>query len=146
MKALILTLLACGILAAADPKAEKEILDATEAFRQAYMKKDLAALARMTSDELIYVHSSGLRENKDQFLKAVGGAVRFDLTDPVVRTDGNVGVIQFKTDIRGIRGASAADQPNPLMLMMTWTKARDGWKLIGRQAAKIPEPAPNQKK
>jgi ketosteroid isomerase-like protein len=143
MKTLLLTFLACGMLAAADPKAEKEILDATEAFRQAYMKKDTAALTKMAHEELIYVHSAGLRENKAEFLKALNGGSRFDLTDPIVRTDGNVGVIQFKTDIRGL---NAADRPNPLILMMTWTKSRDGWKLIGRQAAKIPEPAANQKK
>ena len=143
MKALLVTLLACGMLAAADPKAEKEILDATNAFREAYMKKDTAALTTMTHDELLYVHSAGLRENKAEFLKAVAGGVRFDLTDPVVKVADGVGIIQFKTDIRG---AAAADRPNPLMLMMTWTKSRDGWKLIGRQAARIPEPAANQKK
>jgi hypothetical protein len=54
MKTLVLTLLACGLVAAADPKAEKELLNATEAFREAYLKKDNAALAKMAHEDLIY--------------------------------------------------------------------------------------------
>jgi hypothetical protein len=61
----------------------------------------------------------------------------------VVRADGNVGVVAFKVDLRSL---AAPDRPNPLMLMMTWAKGRDGWKLIGRQAARVPEPATSQKK
>jgi len=69
----MLCLLSVTILPAAtpDPKTEKEIMATMEAYKQALMKKDAAALSRILSDDLVYTHSSNLHENKTAVLDSL---------------------------------------------------------------------------
>ena len=62
----ILFLLSSVVLSAAspDPKAEKEVLAALDAYKQALIKKDAAALAKVLSDDLTYSHSSNMHQDK----------------------------------------------------------------------------------
>ena len=70
MKKWILLLLSATVLSAAKPdaKTEKEVLAAMDAYKQALLKKDAAALSKVLSDDLIYTHSSNLHEDKTAVL------------------------------------------------------------------------------
>ena len=71
MKTWILVLLSTAILSAAgvDSKGEKDVLGAMDAWKQATMKKDRAALDKLLHPDLTYSHSSGKTQTKATFWK-----------------------------------------------------------------------------
>ena len=87
----ILLFLSTTLLSAAvvDSKVEKEVLAAMDAWKQAVMKKDRAALEKILHEDLSYSHSNGKNETKADVLQAVanGKAVveAIDFTDSTVR-------------------------------------------------------------
>ena len=66
MKKWICILLFTGFLSAAstDSKAEKDVLAAMDAWKQATMKKDAAALDKLLHPDLTYSHSSAANQTK----------------------------------------------------------------------------------
>src|SRR4051794_20664572 len=102
-----ITLLCCaGLLCAAEagPKAEKDVLATLDAWKQATMKKDGAALEKLLHDDLTYSHSNGHNESKADVIKAVttGKATveAIDFSDTTVRVYGNTALVKGKVDIR----------------------------------------------
>ena len=59
-------LLPLAVLSAAgtDSKAEREVLTAMDAWKQATMKKDRVALEKLLHNDLTYTHSSGMNQTK----------------------------------------------------------------------------------
>jgi len=139
---LILFLIAGVALAAGDPKAEKDAMAAMDSFRQAFLKKDMAALSNLVSDDLVYGHSDGKTENKTQFLKAIaeGAAhVLFGIADPIVHAQGNAVVLKATVDLRN---STAPDRPNLLSVLHVWSKGSQGWQLVARQSTRLTPPDP----
>jgi len=143
MNRLLIVLLTAGVLVAAgDSKAEKDAMAAMDSFRQAFLKKDMAALSKLVHDDLVYTHSDGKTQNKAEFLKAVtDGAtyVRFDISDPIVHAHGNAVVVRVTIDLRN---STAADRPSPLSILHVWSKGSQGWQLVARQATRLTPPVP----
>jgi hypothetical protein len=71
----IILLLSAAVLPAANPdaKTEKEIMAAMDAYKQALIKRDAAALSKVLSDDLIYTHSSNLHQDKAAVLESLKG-------------------------------------------------------------------------
>ena len=66
-------LLATALILSAAPsesKGEKEVMAAMDAWKQATMKKDGAALDKLLHPDLTYSHSSGMNQTKAEVLKA----------------------------------------------------------------------------
>ena len=74
----ILALLSGLTLAAAqpDPNAAKEVMAASDALKQAMMKKDAAAMQKLLHDDLIYSHSNGRSQTKAEVMQAPPWAPR----------------------------------------------------------------------
>ncbi len=91
MNKLTWTLLAAMVLSAAphDAKGEKEIMAAMDAWKQATMKKDGAALDKLLHPDLTYSHSSGMNQTKAEVLQSVTAgkatAESIDFSDTTVR-------------------------------------------------------------
>ena len=108
----MLFLLPAAILSAAnpDPKTEKEIMATMEAYKQALMKKDAAALSKILSDDLVYTHSSNLHENKTAVLESLKGNTvveGIDFKDLKVRVYGNSAVVVGDVDFKNNAGNGA---------------------------------------
>lgn len=59
--------------------AEDQIRNMEKQWALAVVKKDPSALDRVLSDKLIYAHSSGIIESKEQYINRLkGGAQRYD--------------------------------------------------------------------
>src|SRR5258706_4281496 len=104
MKKWILILLSAALLpAASDSKGEKEVLAAMDAWKQATMKKDQAALDKLLHPDLTYSHSSGKNETKAEVLKAVttgkAKVEAVEFADTTVRVYGNTALVRGKVDI-----------------------------------------------
>ena len=98
MKTILLTMTcAWGLMAApaSDAVAVKEVTAAMESLKQAMLHKDGAALDKLLSEDLTYIHSAGQNETKAEFMKAIvsGKSIveRLDLTGTAVRYPARIG-------------------------------------------------------
>src|SRR5258708_3182113 len=101
----ILLLLSATVLPAAspDPMAEKEVLAAPDAYKQARMKKDGAALTKVLSDDLAYSHSSNQHQDKAAVIASLKGNTvveAIDFKNPKVHVYGNTAVVKCDVDFR----------------------------------------------
>ena len=144
----MLCLLSTTMLSAAnpDPKTEKEIMAAMEAYKQALMKKDAAALSKVLSDELVYTHSSNLHETKAAVLESLKGNTvveGIDFKDLKVRVYGNSAVVVGDVDFRNNAGSGTT--VSKLNILHVLVKGPQGWQLVARQATRYPDPAAGKK-
>jgi ketosteroid isomerase-like protein len=142
-------LAAATVLPAATPdaKTEKEIMAAMNVYRQAIIRKDNAALAKVLGDDLIYTHSSNLHQDKAALIESLkGNAITeaIDFKDLQVRVYGNTAVVVGDVDFHMNTGG--VQSVNHLNVLHVLVKGSEGWQLVARQAVKYPEAAPAGKK
>lgn len=101
---------------------------------------DSVALDKLILNNLSYGHSSGKIQTKQEFMHSLLSAesdfVDINLTDQTV-------IVQNKTAlVRHTLSAKTNDKNVPgnvkLYILLIWSKEKSGWKLIGRQAVKVP--------
>ncbi len=143
MKKVLLSGIFCLSLATAvmaQTKDEKEVAAAVETLRKAMVDADKTTLAGITVPELSYGHSSGKVQDQTAFIAAlVSGEsdfVRIDLTNQSVKVVGNTAIV------RHTLSAQTNDSGKPgtvkLDILLVWVKQHGQWKLLARQAVKVP--------
>lgn len=120
-----------------------EVRAAEEARRLAMLHNDPVALAPLVCDELIYTHSSGLKDSKSSWLKRMtSGALRYERVDFV---DLAFTVIEQTALVTGRMDASLlrAGQPGSVssMYLAVWVKRAGHWQLLAIQGTPAPSPA-----
>jgi ketosteroid isomerase-like protein len=141
MKKLYLTIPLMAILAAgaAVSKSDKEeVMAAMDTYKQAMIKNDSAALKQVLADDVTYVHSNGALEHKADVIKGAtsGSSVieRIDFfPDTVVRVHGSTAYVTGKVDLY-----HSATNIVHMNVLHVWEKGAQGWKLVARQATKLP--------
>jgi ketosteroid isomerase-like protein len=142
MKKWICILLSTAFLSAAtsDPKAEKDVLAAMDAWKQATMKKDAAALDKLLHPDLTYSHSSAMNQTKDEVIKSVttGKATVESITfsDTTVRVYGRTALVKGKVDL--VNNTDGKSAPAHLNILHVWIKGSQGWQMVARQATRLP--------
>jgi|SRR5437764_14823278 len=142
MKKWICILLSTAFLSAAtsDPKAEKEVLAAMDAWKEATMKKDAAALDKLLHPDITYSHSSAANQTKDEVIKSVTGGnatvESITFSDTTVRVYGRTALVKGKVDIVNNTGGKSA--PAHLNILHVWIKGSQGWQMVARQATRLP--------
>ena len=120
---------------------EKEIALALERFRLAMVQPDSAVLASLASDDLEYVHSSGAVRNKSEFIKEFTkrwtNFSKVTISNQSIKVSGDNAIVRHRL---------VADAHNPgyaavvdIIILMVWRKEGGQWKMLARQAAKIPQ-------
>lgn len=142
MKKYLLALLLVGIsqLSFAQSTEEENVKTALEQLRAAMISGDRSALENIASPKLSYGHSSGLVENKREFVEHIASGksdfVTIDLSEQTVTMAHNVAIV------RHILSATTNDNNTPgtvkLKIMLVWHKEKGSWKLLARQAVKVP--------
>ena len=145
----ILILLSASLLSAATPdsKTEKEVMAAMEAYKQALLKRDAAALSKLLSDDLTYTHSSNLHQDKAAVLASLKGnsfQEAIDYKELKVRAYGNTAVVSGDVDFKNNTAGVVAVAH--LYLTFVFVKGPQGWQMVARQATRYPDPAPDGKK
>jgi ketosteroid isomerase-like protein len=138
-------LLAATAVSAAD--AEKDVMAALEAYKQALIKRDAAALSKVLSDDLIYTHSSNLHQDKTALLESLKGTnftEGIDFKDLKVHVYGNTAVVVGDVDFHN--NAAGVVSVAKLNILHVLVKGPQGWQLVARQAVRYPEPAAAGKK
>ena len=139
----IVALLSGLTLAAAppDPAAAKEVLAASDALKQAMMKKDAAGLQKYLHEDLTYSHSSALLQNKADVVKATTGQTTIeamDFSEVTVRVYGTTALVRANLDIRN--STDGKSTTSHLNVLFVWLKGPGGWQLVGRQATQVSPP------
>lgn len=125
---------------AANP-AEKAVLGALDAWKDAMVKKDKAALEKLLHPDLTYAHSSATVENKEQAIAHLMDSPGFDgidFSETTVRLQGNVALVNGKTDMHQ-RNKDKPTTISKLIVLTVWVKGKAGWQMIARQAVRRPD-------
>lgn len=126
---------------AAAPRAIEPDMDAVERARfEAMTRQDLETLRPMLADELVYCHSDGRCESREQFLATIAtGTIRYRVIVPRemrVRRFGATAIINGRADIEGLAGERAVSMRVVYMDAYVW---RDGrWQLVAWQSTRLP--------
>lgn len=119
---------------------ELEVAALVEKLRQVMIKPDKGMLESLAADELSYGHSTGMIENKKQFVNALvqGNSVFTDirLEDQTIQMAGDNAIVRHRLigDTFNKKTPGKVD----IMILMVWQKRDGEWKLLARQAARIP--------
>ncbi|REG83120.1 nuclear transport factor 2 family protein [Algoriphagus antarcticus] len=135
-----LTLLLFLCCAFAFAQADKDVASQVEKLRLALIDPTIANLSEVSSINLSYGHSSGKLENQAQFIEAlVTGASDFATVTFENQT------IKVEKDVAIVRHTLAADvldggKSNAIKIgvILVWQKEKGQWKLLARQAYKLP--------
>jgi ketosteroid isomerase-like protein len=87
---------------AADPA--DAVREAAEGWGNAAIRQDKAALERLLADDLIYMHSGGQKQNKQEYITAVTTGPShyesFTPSDTRIRVYGNIAVLSGYVDVK----------------------------------------------
>ena len=121
-------------------KPEKDIETSIETLNKAMISQDKSMLEKLTAEDLSYGHSTGVVQNKSEFIKDVlSGPVKFfqiDNANQMITVTDNTATVRNICSIKGTRDGSALDLK--IGILMIWIKKGDGWKLLARQGYKLP--------
>ena len=124
----------------AQSKDESAVAAAVESLKKAMIDADKAGLQKLTAEQLSYGHSSGKVEDKTTFIENIVSGksdfVTIDLTNQTIAVSGDAAIV------RHTLSATTNDSGNPgsvkLNILLIWQKQKGEWKLLARQAVKIP--------
>lgn len=117
-----------------------EVEEAVTKLTKLMITPDSLALDELVLPNLSYGHSSGKIQTKQEFMHSLLSAesdfVDINLTDQTL-------IVQNKTAlVRHTLNAKTNDKNVPgnvkLYILLIWSKEKAGWKLLGRQAVKVP--------
>jgi len=128
---------ALAVFAAAP--GEEELRQVEKAWAAAVEKNDLAALERFLGERLIYTHSTGVIEDKKEYLERLRkGAQRYDLIEHSsmnIRAYGDSGVVASRVRMKGISNRQPFD--NQLLMLHVWIKQGGRWQLVAHQTTRL---------
>jgi hypothetical protein len=138
MKPLLLLFSVMAALSAAStsPKAEKEVLAAMDAYKEAMIHKDGAALDKLLSNDLTYTHSGGQLETKADVIKSIttGKTIveAIDFSDTTVLLYDNMALVKGKVDLYHSKTNIVH-----MNVLHVWMKGPQGWQMVARQATRL---------
>jgi ketosteroid isomerase-like protein len=143
MTKLLLVLLSGFTLASAqsDANASKEVLAASDAWRQAMMKKDAAGLEKYLHPDLTYSHSNGRTQSKAEVIQSAMGKTvieAIDFSETTVRVYGTTALIKANVDMRNANDGKSTT--SHLSVLHVWIKGPAGWQMVARQAGTLSPP------
>lgn len=124
----------------AQNKDEAAVAAAVESLKKAMIDADKVALQKLAVDQLSYGHSSGKVEDKATFIENIVSGksdfVSIDLTNQTIAVVGDAAIV------RHTLSAATNDSGHPgnvkLNILLVWQKQKGDWKLLARQAVKVP--------
>ena len=120
---------------------ESNVRQVSEARRRALIDRDLHTLAKLLSDNLRYVHATGVAHDRDGYLRFVQGAFQFldvQLTEPCIKVIGEVAIVTGRLAQQVIR----LGESTPVMLsswaIEVWEYQNGIWLLSNFQSTRLP--------
>jgi ketosteroid isomerase-like protein len=124
----------------AQSKEESAVGAAIETLRKAMIDGDKAGLQGITADQLSYGHSSGKVEDKATFVDNIASGksdfVTIDLTNQTIAVAGDAAIVRHTLSATTNDGGTPGSVK--LNILLVWQKQKGQWKLLARQAVKVP--------
>lgn len=143
MKKKLLLILCFGLtlsVVVAQSKQEKEVLDRVEMWRKAVVDQDLNTLDKVFADEMTYGHSSGHLDTKSTFIGTIRDKKEvykeLNLDDMSVSIVGKNALVRHRMTGYVDLADGSVSKPN-LGVLQVWSKTKNGWQLLARQAFKL---------
>ncbi len=118
---------------------EKSLKTAATAFHNALVAQDTVALKGMLSNKLVYGHSNGWKETKQEMMNNLYNGtidyVKIRSTDEQVTIDGNTGCIRATLEIDVVMEGKTL--PFRLHGLEVWVWKNKKWQLLSRQSTKL---------
>jgi ketosteroid isomerase-like protein len=131
--------LIAGLSIAYAATTEDEIRQAEKDWAGKVTSRDYAALDQLLAGQLIYAHSTGVIENKSEYMARLrSGVQKYDKIEQqslTVRIYGNSAVAHSKVRMTGTSDTRAFD--DKLMMMHVWVKQAGKWQLVAHQTTKL---------
>jgi ketosteroid isomerase-like protein len=136
--------LAAGTLLRSESRAQggedAAVTQAIEDLRKAMLAADRTALEGLVADRLSYGHSGGVIESKAQFVEVIADKKTvyksITLSEPSVVVVGNNAIARHIFSAETESGGKASSAR--VGVMQVWVKEGSGWKLLARQAFRLP--------
>lgn len=124
----------------AQTSAENKVLAAVEKMRLALISGDRDALESIAANDLSYGHSSGKVQDKAAFVEAIASGssdfVSIDYKNQTVKITGKTALVRHELHAKTNDGGKPGEVH--LGILLVWQKEGATWKLLGRQAYKLP--------
>jgi hypothetical protein len=126
--------------AIAQNKADKKLVATVETLRKQMIDPNKASLETLLMDGLSYGHSTGRLDTKASLMEALlngsSDFVSITLSDQTIHISGKTAIVRHKliavTNDNGKAGEAK------LAVLLVWQKQQKDWKLLARQAVKLP--------
>jgi ketosteroid isomerase-like protein len=140
MRLILVLALSCAAAFCA-PDIETEIRGAEQAWAKAVVSQDFTALDRILADKLIYAHSTGAIESKQEYVGRLrAGKQKYD---SIVHESTRVvpyGDSAVSHSIVRMTGISNGKPFNDhVMMLHVWEKQGGVWRLAAHQTTKLPQ-------
>lgn len=141
MKKIILALLLMSSsFVYAQTKDEQSLITAVDKLKNAMISGERTALEEVTATNLSYGHSGGKVEDKAAFVESIASGksdfVTIDLKNQTIKVTGKTAIVRHELHATTNDGGKAGEVH--LGIMLVWQKEGKEWKLLGRQAYKLP--------
>ncbi len=108
---------------------------------EAQILRDTAALHRLLSDDLCYIHSNAVAETKTDFIRSVAsGSIQYQamrkLQHTKVQTWGRTALLQGIAEVQGLYQGNAFAMT--LRYTSMYRKEKGRWRLIAWQSTRMP--------
>lgn len=136
---LTLTLSVFAFTAGAAPADEQQITAAEKNWAAAVIAKDFAKLEAMLTPDLIYAHSTGIIDDKTQYLQKMKTGKQnyagIEHKSTTVRMHGDSAVAHSMIRMHGTNAAGPFD--DNVMALHLWVKSKGKWLLAAHQTTKV---------
>lgn len=124
----------------AQTAAENKVLIAVEKMRLALISGERTALEDIAANDLSYGHSNGKMQDKAAFVEAIANGssdfVSIDYKNQTVKVTGKTALVRHELHAKTNDGGKPGEVH--LGILLVWQKEGKDWKLLGRQAYKLP--------
>ncbi|MBM3406667.1 MAG: nuclear transport factor 2 family protein [Betaproteobacteria bacterium] len=109
--------------------------------RNALVNKDFASLANLLGEDLLYVHSSAVAEDKALYLKKLtDGLYDYSALKSLRRSHRVLGdIVLVDGDLEIHVRVSGADKVVNSRYLQVWARRAGGWKMVSWQSTPIPQ-------
>lgn len=139
-KFIVFILLGVSVMVKAQSKDEVSVLAAVENMRLALISGDKTALENVAAADLSYGHSSGKIQDKAAFVEAIASGssdfVTVEYKNQTVKVTGKTAIVRHELHAKTNDGGKPGEAH--IGVLLVWQKQGKDWKLLGRQAFKLP--------
>lgn len=129
-----------SVNASAQTKNERAVEAAVAQLRTAMVDGDSSLLDRLVRNELSYAHSSGKIEDKSSFVSALASGrsdfLTMEIGNQTITVVDKTAVVRHQLTGQVVDNGKQGNVK--LHVVQVWVKGKGGWRMLARQAVKLP--------